>query len=338
MNQADFNKILEKYMAGTCSETEKEVVWEWYKNVESNGIDPLTETEKQGAKQRIWDKIKVNTVENTPILRFRLFKYRAIAASFLLLISVGWYFLKDKKTELPPPSVSEAISTVIDIKNTSQKPQQVTLEDGSEVVLQPNSLFSYPEHFGTDNRTVYLTGEALFKIKRNPSKPFLVHSGNLVTEVLGTSFIIRPNTWTKTTEVCVLSGKVSVYENDKKDSKNRNGVLLTPNHKAVFNNTTKELISSIVDAPIVVHDVKPKQNMDFVFEDTRLPIVLDLLKKRYELDIIVENESLNNCVFTAELNGLPLFTQLDYICDAIGARYERRGTNIFINGKGCSKE
>jgi ferric-dicitrate binding protein FerR (iron transport regulator) len=59
------------------------------------------------------------------------------------------------------------------------------------VQLNPNSTISYPEHFGQKTRTVYLKGEAFFNIKRNPAKPFVVHTGDLVTEVLGTSFTIK---------------------------------------------------------------------------------------------------------------------------------------------------
>lgn len=340
MNQADFNALLERYAEGTCSQQEKQIVMDWYKNMDNMvSIDPLKDTEKEVAKDRIWRNIK-NTVVEEPVAAPRhrsIIMYMSIAASVLLLIWGGVSFLSAKINNAKVFG-NEAVSTVIDIKNTSQKPQEVTLEDGSSVVLQPNSVFSYPEHFGTDNRTVYLTGEALFKIKRDPNKPFLVHSGSLLTEVLGTSFIIKPNVKANTTEVSVLSGKVSVYQGDKKESQYKNGVILTANHKVDFNNASKELVLGIVDNPIATSDSKSLNRNDFVFEDARLSVVLNFLKKQYGLDFIVEHENLYHCVLTADLNDLSFFTQIEYICEAIGATYERRGTNIFINGKGCPKE
>jgi ferric-dicitrate binding protein FerR (iron transport regulator) len=86
------------------------------------------------------------------------------------------------------------------------------LEDGSEVQLNPNSTISYPEHFGQKTRTVYLKGEAFFSIKRNPAKPFVVHTGELVTEVLGTSFTIKSYENAKAIEVWLQVKYLSMSE------------------------------------------------------------------------------------------------------------------------------
>jgi hypothetical protein len=63
--------------------------------------------------------------------------------------------------------------------------------------------------------------------------------------------------------------------------------------------------------------------------------VLKKLENAYGIQIIVENQMLNQCVFTADLNDLPLHTQLDLICKSVNASFEQRGTSIFINGEGC---
>jgi ferric-dicitrate binding protein FerR (iron transport regulator) len=58
----------------------------------------------------------------------------------------------------------------------------------------------------------------------------VVHTGDLVTEVLGTSFTIKSYENSKSI-VLVRTGKVSVYERKNEEKQKRNGVILTPNKK-----------------------------------------------------------------------------------------------------------
>jgi transmembrane sensor len=330
MNQHEFHQLLEKYLEGHCTPEEEKIVVAWHDQMAKPGQEVLHPAEKEATRLRIWKNVQAR-IDSRPLL-VRLWPYWAAAACLVLTLWIG-AFANRSTTGSEPSATAEM--PVIDIRNTSAKSQEVTLEDGSVVVLEPGSLFSYPEHFGTRNRTVYLTGEARFDVQRNHAKPFLVHAGDIVTEVLGTSFIVRSDNRLKTTEVSVLSGKVSVYENIPQADKTRNGIILTPNQKATYRADTKQLISGIVDEPVAV--VQAEDKVDFTFEDARLPAVLALLKKRYALDFILENDALRHCAVTADLNDLPLFTQLELICSAIGARYETRGADIFINGKGCQE-
>lgn len=338
MNQYDFNKLLEKYLDGQCSEQEEQLIHEWYQQTVDATKVTLPADEKEQIKQTIWKKIKDSTFEIEVNPRHRIWRYLAIAASILLILSVGFTLLSKRTNQNTDVFAKNKDKTVKEVKNTTQKEQDISLEDGTTVTLHPLSILSYPEHFSAQNRTVYLTGEALFKVKRNPKKPFLVHTGNLVTEVLGTSFIVKSNIDSKLTEVRVLSGKVSVYEETNQNEKNRKGTILTPNHKVTYNIESKQLTPSIVEEPIIVTETKTAEKtavVDYTFEDTRLPKVLDVIKKRYALNFIIGNENLNNCVFTGDLNGDPLFKQLDFICKSMNAHYEIRGTDIFITGEGC---
>ena len=337
MNQYEFNKLLEKYLDGQCSEQEEQLIHEWYQQtVDTTKVDLPTD-EKEQLKQTIWKRIKGRTLDIEINPKHRIWRYLAIAASFLLILSIGLTLFNKNKSQTDDTFVI-ADKALKEIKNTTPKEQDIRLEDGTTVSLHPLSILSYPEHFTAQNRTVYLTGEALFKVKRNPKKPFLVHTGNLVTEVLGTSFIVKSNIDSKLTEVRVLSGKVSVYEETHQNEKNRKGTILTPNHKVTYNTESKQLTPSIVEEPIVVTETKTAEKIavvDYTFDDTRLPKVLDVIKKRYALNFIIGNENLNNCVFTGDLNGDPLFKQLDFICKSMNAHYEIRGTDIFITGEGC---
>lgn len=89
----------------------------------------------------------------------------------------------------------------------------------------------------------------------------------------------------------------------------------------------------IVKNPVAV---KPAEaGVRFEFAEIPAMDVLALLEKTYGIDIVVEGDVLRNCLFTGDLNELPMFDQLDLICKAVNAEYERRGASLFISGEGC---
>src|SRR5690606_12359908 len=57
-------------------------------------------------------------------------------------------------------------------------------------------------------REVFLTGEAFFDIKHDPNHPFIVHTGHIITKVLGTAFNI--NAQKEEVTVTVSRGLVEV--------------------------------------------------------------------------------------------------------------------------------
>lgn len=87
--------------------------------------------------------------------------------------------------------------------------QRATIEftDGSTVTLAPATTLRVT---GVTNRTIDLTGEALFTVSHKNNQPFIVKTGNTVTRVLGTTFSIRKYADDKQTRVAVAEGKVAV--------------------------------------------------------------------------------------------------------------------------------
>ncbi|MEZ4804168.1 MAG: FecR family protein [Bacteroidia bacterium] len=117
----------------------------------------------------------------------------------------------------------------------SQTMKQIELQDGSSVVLK-NGEFSYPEKFNSDNRTVSLKqGTAFFKIKRDTTKPFRIHSNHTEITVLGTEFEIQTNP--EFTKVSVHSGKVK-FTSPTED------VILTKGMSATYNTKMNRIAES----------------------------------------------------------------------------------------------
>ncbi|GAB4037072.1 FecR family protein [Spirosoma jeollabukense] len=337
MNQYDFDKLMEKYLAGQSSPEEETLIREWADNKLAQSNLSLSQPEQQAIQKRIWTSIHRDTLsQQSVIIRYGWLRISAVAASILLVIISGLFIWKQqaaKRSELAVASRREELKGTINVKNTSQKPQKIPLKDGSYIVLKAQSTLSYPEHFGEKTRQVYLQGEAFFDVKKDPARPFIVHTGNLVTQVLGTSFTVKSYEAAKTIEVLVSRGRVSVYEASEKASQGRNGVILIPNQKITFDKASQKLIPSLVETPSLVQP--PEIRTSFVFDRAPLDQVLTTLRKAYGIEFVVESPSLSRCVFNGDLNDLPLYVQLDLVCKSVNARYERRGTTLFITGEGC---
>jgi len=329
MTSYTYDKLIEKYIAGETSADEDQWMEQYLRDNPMDDSEVLL-AEKEEIGQRIRQKLLANTTRK-PI---RIGWWMAVAASVALLVGIIWYNLPQGSTYFPAIS---AIWNMDDegfaVSNTSHKPQRLTLEDGSVVILQPNSRITYPEHFGERKRIVYLRGEAFFQVKRDVTKPFIVTTENLATQVLGTSFNVKSYDGARSIEVRVATGRVSVYETSDSKTSSKNGFILTPNQKVVFDKDSRKMELGIVKNPVAVKPVESRTR--FEFAEMPATEVLAMLERTYGIDIVVEGDVLRNCLFTGDLNDLPMFDQLDLICRAVNVEYERRGTSLFVSGGGC---
>lgn len=68
---------------------------------------------------------------------------------------------------------------------------KVVLPDGTEAYLYASSKLTYPSAFVGDTRDIVLEGEAYFKVTHDASHPFIIHTANAMTRVLGTELDVR---------------------------------------------------------------------------------------------------------------------------------------------------
>ena len=98
---------------------------------------------------------------------------------------------------------------LLHIATTNNETKQITLPDESIVWLNENTSLSYPKKFKRSERTVQLSGDAVFEVVSNPEQPFMVQSEALAVKVLGTKFNVKVRKEI-TPSVHVLHGKVEV--------------------------------------------------------------------------------------------------------------------------------
>ena len=336
MKKRELDNLLQKFENGDC--TPEEIIF--LEGVVNESIDTHSEIsifkdekEMQSEEGRMWNKLNDALFNKSKIINFNkhnLWVQLTLAACLLLVVSFSIYINIPEFFRRNVISDNRGMET----QNNANTNQTLTLPDGSKVVLEKNSSIIVSEDFGKVNRAVLLKGKAFFKVVRNEKKPFLVRMGNLVTEVLGTSFKVGSDNQNKSIEVAVISGKVSVYATSKNGiSKKLNGVVLTPNLKAIYNTENQTIQESIVETPQLL---LPNLNKsDFIFNEIQFGDLRDRLKLFYGVEIIFVNREIEKCLFTGDLGGLDLYKQLDVACTSISAKYEVRGSTIFVNGKSC---
>jgi ferric-dicitrate binding protein FerR (iron transport regulator) len=197
---------------------------------------------------KAWNKVS-NKKSNT---RFSIVKY---AASIVILIAFGLSFLLFQ-------------NNTVEYKTTSSN-LHVVLQDGSDIVLSPNSKLRLSSSFNDTKRSVTLVGNAYFNIERNTAKPFIVKTSNGDVEVLGTVFYITQDIGSM--KVDLISGKVKVSNNSAETA------FLNKNETAIVNN-------KIIVENTRVLDIESIE--DLVFDNVTIKDAISTLNKVYGKNII----------------------------------------------------
>jgi transmembrane sensor len=231
----------------------------------------------------------------------------AVAAVVLLSISVSAYFL----------GVSDRDSMHL---QTFSNTQRDSLPDGSVVTLNRNSALTYHETWFGKNRQVKLTnGETFFEVRRDEERPFVIEAGKSKITVLGTSFHVRQEEGS--TEVIVASGSVRVQVGTQV-------VVLKPQQSALITDSLKNRIK--VDT---VSDQLYKYyvHQQFVFENTPLTRVFQILHKAYDLQFVIDNPKDGKKLLSVTFEQQTLSEMIDVILKTFDLKMEKKGHVYHIN-------
>ena len=263
----------------------------------------------------------------------------AAAATLLLIISAFLFrAVKRGHTDTYTSSAPSSSPSFVERTNHSDTTLPLLLPDGSSVELAAGSTISYPGSFAAV-RDVYLSGEAFFKIARNPAHPFRVFTHEIVTKVLGTSFSIRSLEKDTAIRIIVRTGRVSVYPRETSDgsadavSTRPAGIIVSCNQQLLYERVRRQFQKQLVEKPLFI--VPDSAVPSMAYEDTPVEQVFNQLGKYYGINIVYDTEALSRCTITADLAGEPFYSKLDLICHAIGASYEVVDGQVVIQSSGC---
>jgi len=257
----------------------------------------------------------------------------AAAAVIVLGSGVGWYYYQNNVTDPRMAATAGSRSNLVTTRNDTGKPLIINLDDGSEVTLSPKSYLSYPSEFADSARVVYLTGEALFSVKKQ-GQTFMVHTGKVVTKVLGTRFFVSAFEDDRNITVQVQTGKVSVYV-DKPSRTEVKGLIITANQAAVFEKSANQLSKTLVENP----EKLPNQVVESIlkYDEVPLPVILRDMEKSYGIPIQFDADSFWACKITVAFSDESMYDKLSILCKTVSAGYEIVDGQIVVSGKGCSK-
>jgi transmembrane sensor len=173
------------------------------------------------------------------------------------------------------------------------KRSEITLADGTHIWLNSGSQLSYPSKFITGSREVYLSGEALFEVKADPSSPFYVITRDIKVKVLGTSFNVSSYADDNTVQTVLLKGKVSAGKNKLFAST----INLIPGERLTYDKNNSNLTKDRVDVQLYSSWV----NGYLVFKNIPITEVFAKLERFYNQDISVDN-GLEKITFSGKLD------------------------------------
>lgn len=206
-------------------------------------------------------------------------KYFSYAASILILCTATYFLLSKSSTKQQVPLAYQHFI------NPNGKRTQITLPDSSTVYLGAGSEISYPEEFSGNTRELKLKGEAFFQVKKKPRKPFIIHTGNVSTRVLGTSFKVEAFK-NKPISVLVSTGKVRVDRTIK--NKLQPIAVLLPGDYVTWDELKLKSIKGIVP----VTDVENWKAGRLVFRSAELQEITEVLERWYDMDIHINTQKL----------------------------------------------
>jgi ferric-dicitrate binding protein FerR (iron transport regulator) len=158
------------------------------------------------------------------------------------------------------------------------KRSDITLADGTHIWLNSGSQLSYPARFKADSREVYLSGEAFFDVKSDPSKPFYVTTRDIKIKVVGTSFNVSCYDEDNTTQTVLVKGRIMAGKN-KLFAKSMD---LFPGERLTFFKVNETLIRDKVDVKLYDSWV----NGYLIFENIAITDIYRKLERYYNQPVV----------------------------------------------------
>lgn len=241
--------------------------------------------EKIDVLKKEWDNITVRKDSNTDAAfntflhnigmeeifeekkHINIWKYVSVAAVIGGIISMTStiYYLNEDKHDV---SMLECYAPFKEIR-------EITLPDGSKACLNSGSYILYPEDFRSDERNIYLVGEAVFDVARDKKKPFTVHSGKFAVTALGTKFNVKAYPEDDFLTATLLEGKIKVKCSDTED------YYLTPGQQLKHNRFTHQNELKEVDEEFVT----AWQRGEIILSEASLKEIRLALETKYGIEI-----------------------------------------------------
>lgn len=321
--------LLHRYLTGQCTGAERRRVDAWYEALDRPAPQRLAFDERRSFERlraRLTDDPDFGQPRVRPLWQ-RPWVYLSGAAAAAVL--VAGLLLGPKATDSAPKTAVAVAPTAVSFQNSTKKINPYRLPDGSTVWLHPGAKLAFAPSADGTRREVRFSGEAFFDVFRDPAHPFVIRSGRMTTQVLGTSFNVKADPASARYEVAVLTGKVAVRTTGERPTT----VLLTPRQRAVFDLPTDRLTKTPV--PNRPGDRAAWQPASLAFDDATLDDVARRLEETFDVRVRLANPALRHCRLKVDFTEQQLPEILDMLGKLLGTDYTWEGGTVTLTGRGC---
>ena len=276
-----FQKILILFTGNNYPEATQNEFYQWL-------VDEDHASQKEDALRELWNKAQ------------RQKNVKGMQKSYERL----------KKQQGIPTVPKERRIRPIHIWQSAAEMRSLTLPDGTKVQLNSKSTLLYPQEFTGDSRSVFLLGEANFKVKPDKKRPFIVKSNDLQITALGTEFNVSAYPESQEIATTLISGSIRVDYNNLTTS-----VILHPNEQFAYNRNNKKYDLSNPD----MDDVTAWQRGELVLQKMTLTDIINVLERKYPYAFVYSIKNLKNDRFSFRFkDNAPLEEVMEIIVNVVG--------------------
>ena len=275
--------LLQKYLRNETSEEELAEVLDW--------LDASTENQRYLDRLDYISNLNILAGEAQPrvsrrtvSLWKRTAQWSAAAAAALLVCAGVSHYLADRILEY-------RTRDMMAITAPNGQSMSVTLSDGTTVWLNSGAKLEYPSIFSRKTRRVKISGEAMFEVKHDASRPFIVETFACDAEVLGTKFNVKARSEDGEFVASLVEGKVRVT--DRFNSNNQ--VELRPREQVTHLN------GRLILGRIPEHEGFLWREGLIAFRDASFGDLLDEFEKYYGVKIEVRRHDMPTNLFTGKI-------------------------------------
>lgn len=278
-----------------------------------------------------------NERKAVPVARkFASWRFLRVAALIILCLSIAvggaiLLFERNSKDQI-----------LISVVAPGEQKKAFLLPDGSRIILNAGSEVCYPATFSRTGREISLEGEAFFDIKKDRTRPFIIHTRDMDVRVLGTAFNVRAYADESESQTTLIRGKVEVELHNN----NKQKVVLAPSEKLVVRKASGRSTHGKGAGKVAYQDLKAELTtmrlMDttivetswlqdkMVFKDAPLRTVCADIERRYAVKIVIQNKDLSRLHFTASFKDETIREIISALSSAENFQYKIKDGLIII--------
>ena len=311
------------YSAGTQKKVQQWLADEEHVDEKS---EALRELWKQAGEQKVPDGMQqsiqrmrqnLGMQSITSRRNYQLLIWRAAAIFLLAVSSVSIYLMLEK--DRPEKDLVECFIPTAEIR-------ELTLPDGTHVMLNSKSTLLYPDQFTGETRSVYLIGEANFKVKPDKKHPFIVKANDYQITALGTEFNVNAYPESNELIATLLEGRVKVEFNNLMSN-----VILNPNEQLIYNKQTKQHNLRLPE----ISDVTAWQRGELVFSNMHLEDIFTNLERKFPYAFVYSLHSMKKNTYSFRFrNQATMEEVMEIISQVVGdVNYVLEGNKCYVTNK-----